>query len=68
MRGVPVADPTDMVVSVQVFGVGVELEMLLAELEPCIAQYHGLDDAVGPGFHQFAAALQKRKQRKVVNE
>ena len=39
---VSVADPADLVVAVQIFGVGIQLDVVLAEFKPNQAQDHGL--------------------------
>ena len=62
MSGVSVADSSDVVISVQILGVWVELQMFLSEFETSVAEDHGLDDAVGAGLDQLAAALKREKK------
>ena len=62
MGGVSIADPSDVVVSVEVLWVGVQLQMLLPELEARVAEYHGLNHAVRPGFDQLPTALEQKDE------
>ncbi len=61
VSSIAIAHSPHVVVSVEVFGVRVQLKMILPKFQGCVRQHHCLRDAICSGLQQLTASLRRKR-------